>query len=66
MTNAAAVQTRPSTSSAPIASPEGVAAGGAAAANGVSSTAAIARLAPIVARGSASASVRLRTIGPAA
>ena len=37
MTKAAAVQTRPSTSSAPIAAPDGVAAGGAAAANGVSS-----------------------------
>src|SRR3954451_6507405 len=66
MTNAAAVQTSPSTRSAAIAAPEGISAGGRAAANGVRTTPAIARLAPIVARGSASASLRLRTIGPAA
>src|SRR3954447_11053451 len=66
MTKAAAVHTSPRTSRATTASSGGVTAGGRAAANGVSRTPAIARLAPIVARGAAAASGRLSNLRPPA
>ena len=56
----------PSTASEARTSASGIASGGASAANGVSTTAAIARLVPIAARESRCENLRLSTIGAAA
>jgi hypothetical protein len=64
-TNASAVQTSPSTTTDASPPALGTRLGASSSASGVSTAAATARLAPIVARGSRSARCRLRISGPA-
>ena len=64
--DAAAVQKKPSASSDPVAARDGIAVGCSMAAAGVRITDAIARLMPMDARGSRSASLFFSTIGPTA